>query len=300
MPVFCSVFGRLPPPPHIHTPGLPPLQVFRGVSMLLFIGYPSVSMKLFNLFKCREVEGVYYLAADMRLVCFDRVWVAYAAYGIGMIGLYVVGLPVAMFVMLFRRRGSLFGENSTETAARFVLVSACCSCASFWRADCGEPCAPPPLPACGLPNEFRLCPPPLSWCVVHCRIQCPLLLVCGLQTCSLGRYGFMYAEYGPNAWWWESEELVRKMLLTSVAVLMDAGSPLQVSCAARFCPHPRRPHSMPIVLLLRSFLGATDHTVTVMLNSIRARHSTVSRVQALASFLPLTTPFPPRRSPSQS
>ncbi len=34
--------------------------------------------------------------------------------------------------------------------------------------------------------------------------------------------------YGEAAWWWETEELVRKLLLTAVAVLLDAGSPLQV------------------------------------------------------------------------
>ncbi len=33
--------------------------------------------------------------------------------------------------------------------------------------------------------------------------------------------------YGESAWWWEAEELVRKLLLTAVAVLLDAGSPLQ-------------------------------------------------------------------------
>ena len=35
--------------------------------------------------------------------------------------------------------------------------------------------------------------------------------------------------YGPTAWWWEVEELVRKLLLSAVVVLFDAGSPLQVS-----------------------------------------------------------------------
>jgi hypothetical protein len=30
--------------------------------------------------------------------------------------------------------------------------------------------------------------------------------------------------------YWEVEELIRKLLLTAVAVLMDAGSPLQVRC----------------------------------------------------------------------
>ena len=34
--------------------------------------------------------------------------------------------------------------------------------------------------------------------------------------------------YGPSAWFWETEELLRKLFLTAVAVLMDTGNPLQV------------------------------------------------------------------------
>ena len=49
------------------------------------------------------------------------------------------------------------------------------------------------------------------------------------------RFGFLYEVYGPTAWWWEVEELVRKLLLTSVAVLFDAGSPLQLALAVMIC-----------------------------------------------------------------
>ena len=48
---------------------------------------------------------------------------------------------------------------------------------------------------------------------------------------TMRTYGFLYDSYGPVAWFWETEELVRKLLLTAVAVLMDAGSPLQVTMA---------------------------------------------------------------------
>ena len=41
-------------------------------------------------------------------------------------------------------------------------------------------------------------------------------------------YGFLYEVYGPTAWWWEVEELVRKLLLSAVVVLFESGSPLQV------------------------------------------------------------------------
>ena len=42
-------------------------------------------------------------------------------------------------------------------------------------------------------------------------------------------YGFLYLSYGADAWWWEVEELLRKLLLSAVVVLVEAGSPVQVS-----------------------------------------------------------------------
>ena len=41
--------------------------------------------------------------------------------------------------------------------------------------------------------------------------------------------------YGPSAWWWEVEELVRKLLLSAVVVLIQPGSPLQVTLAVLTC-----------------------------------------------------------------
>jgi hypothetical protein len=76
------------------------------------------------------------------------------------LAVYVVGLPLVIFVMLYKRRRNLFGPDSDE---------------------------------------------------------------------NLRKYGFLYDGYGPVAWWWETEELLRKLLLTAVAVLLDPGSPLQAS-----------------------------------------------------------------------
>jgi hypothetical protein len=44
-------------------------------------------------------------------------------------------------------------------------------------------------------------------------------------------YGFLYEAYGPVAWWWEVEELLRKLFLTALVVVLDPGSPLQVTLA---------------------------------------------------------------------
>ncbi len=44
------------------------------VSMVLFIAYPSVSIKIMRMFNCVKVEDSFYLAVDMRLECFTKQW----------------------------------------------------------------------------------------------------------------------------------------------------------------------------------------------------------------------------------
>jgi hypothetical protein len=140
--------------------------VFKASFMLLFIAYPGVSVKVLRLFKCRQIEGVWWLAADMRLRCYDGRWAGFAIYGLVMAALYVVGLPAVVLCILWRRRHKLFGSPTDP----FVEST---------RAT----------------------------------------------------YGFLYADYGASAWWWEVEELTRKLLLSAVVVLIDEGSPLQVTLA---------------------------------------------------------------------
>jgi hypothetical protein len=62
---------------------------------------------------------------------------------------------------------------------------------------------------------------------------CGLALIC---TCDLP-----CCSYGETSWFWEVEELLRKLLLTAVAVLLDAGSPLQVCLLSLSCPGPPIP-----------------------------------------------------------
>ena len=76
---------------------------------------------------------------------------------------FVIGFPLGVFVLLFRRRHKLHGDSSDPYVAT-----------------------------------------------------------------TQSKYGFLYLSYGPSAWWWEVEELVRKLLLSAVVVLLQSGSPLQV------------------------------------------------------------------------
>jgi hypothetical protein len=141
-------------------------DVFKASFMLLFIAYPGVSLKVLRLFKCREIEGEWWLAADMRLRCYDGRWAGFAIYGIMMAIVYILGLPASVLWILWRRRHKLFGSPTDPFVAS-----------------------------------------------------------------TRETFGFLYADYGSSAWWWEVEELLRKLLLSAVVVLIDEGSPLQVTLA---------------------------------------------------------------------
>ena len=97
------------------------LLVFKATFMILFVAYPGVSLKIFQLFHCRRVEGVDWLVADMRLRCYTPEWTGFAFYALVMAVMYIVGLPTTVFVLLWRRRHSLFNApvagSTTATKA---------------------------------------------------------------------------------------------------------------------------------------------------------------------------------------
>ncbi len=73
-----------------------------------------------QVFNCRDVNGVWYLVADMRQECYTGEWVAIAAYALVMIAVYVVGLPLAVLVILYRNRTHLFGDPALDDQAKLV------------------------------------------------------------------------------------------------------------------------------------------------------------------------------------
>jgi hypothetical protein len=106
------------------------------VFMLLFIAYPGVSLKVLRLFKCRNIEGEWWLAADMRLRCYDGRWAGFAFYGLIVTAVYVVGLPAAVLWILWRRRHKLFGSPTdpfvASTHATFGFLYAAYGPSAWW------------------------------------------------------------------------------------------------------------------------------------------------------------------------
>jgi hypothetical protein len=146
-------------------------MLFHAIFFVLFVAYPSISLRVLQTFLCTEVEGEHFLLADIRTQCYTRRWARMAVYSAVMGVVYVLGLPIVTAVILIRHRraGTLF-----------------------------EP-----------------------------RDHNP----------TISTYGFLYADYGPSAWWWEVEETVRKLLLSTVVAVRwrVTASPLQPAVALLIC-----------------------------------------------------------------
>ncbi len=229
-----SPFPHLPSPPYaivvvcLQLKAVNWAAVFRSSFTLLFLAYPGVSLKVLRVFKCREVDGQFWLVADMRLQCYTSEWAGYAAYSIFICAVYVVGLPVGQWLM---------------------------SCPSCSRSPSLSPQYCPSLPRClvcllTLRDRAALCmycdlddvavgavfcvtclcllPPHHLTPLVLCTAVLVLLWrrrrsLFGTHTTvesTQATFGFLYLDYGPTAWLWEVE------------VWLVAGLPVAVAHAA--------------------------------------------------------------------
>ena len=173
----------------------------------------GVALKIMRLFRCNYIEGQYWLAADMRLECYNSQWagcVAVSAQG---------GRPGSMTSALSSLRGVLRYPLVIVGAPGLAIRVGCVGFSpgrfAFYAIVIGA------LYVAGLPiavfvilyrRRRQLFGDPNDPHIVETR-----------ET-----FGFLYEVYGPTAWWWEVEELVRKLLLSAVVVLIEPGSPLQV------------------------------------------------------------------------
>ena len=72
-----------------------------SIIAILFI-YPTICSKVFTTFKCIEVDGRSYLAADMVHQCFSGDWIFWAMTSALGMAVYVVGIPLLLLILLFR------------------------------------------------------------------------------------------------------------------------------------------------------------------------------------------------------
>jgi len=128
--------------------------------LLLFLIYPGTSMYMLLIFGCAEIDGSYYLRADISLPCYDSQWMRHAFLSILGILLYTIGIPFFIYLLLRRNRHKIYSSE-----------------------------------------KFKL------------------------------RFGFIYIRYEPEFWFWELEEMCRKIVMVCAVPLISPGTPSQVVCA---------------------------------------------------------------------
>ena len=87
------------------------------LSMLLYTLYVGVATRVFQHFRCREIMGVWYLAADYTLVCYDGPWMGTAAIGYLAMFVFVLGIPLGQFAVLWKYRKFIDERKCTDKAS---------------------------------------------------------------------------------------------------------------------------------------------------------------------------------------
>jgi len=78
--------------------------------------FPGLSTKIFQMMKCVTIQGIegQLLVEDYSVVCNQGEHVGYTVLAGVFLGVYVVGIPLAIFLMLWRNRNHLHDTNSPK------------------------------------------------------------------------------------------------------------------------------------------------------------------------------------------
>ncbi|KNC46970.1 cell surface receptor IPT/TIG domain-containing protein [Thecamonas trahens ATCC 50062] len=94
-------------------------RIWVSVLVLIFFTHPSVTSTVLEVFACRNIDGVAYLAADMSLACYTASHVRWMiAAGVFFV-VYVVGVPVGGVFLLWRQREVL---HTAEGRRRYAFL----------------------------------------------------------------------------------------------------------------------------------------------------------------------------------
>merc|ERR1711907_587525 len=91
---------------------------------ILFLGtytfYTSVSTTIFRVFKCKEIQGQWFLEANYKVQCFQGTWWSYAVFAGAGVLVYIVGVPLVLFVLLWRNRRYLYEDEEMRDDSRWM------------------------------------------------------------------------------------------------------------------------------------------------------------------------------------
>ena len=92
------------------------------VTMVVYLIFPTLCQQAFQIFDCKTVAEVQYLAIDLEHPCYEGDhMVAVLTLGISQLALFVVGLPLLVLYFLRRNRKRSGGLNRLRVRVRYGL-----------------------------------------------------------------------------------------------------------------------------------------------------------------------------------
>ena len=90
--------------------------------MVVYLIFPTLCQQAFQIFDCKTVAEVQYLAIDLEHPCYEGDhMVAVLTLGISQLALFVVGLPLLVLYFLRRNRKRSGGLNRLRVRVRYGL-----------------------------------------------------------------------------------------------------------------------------------------------------------------------------------
>ena len=91
-------------------------MVFKITILTILLLYPGLTTKIFQMFKCAAIEGVegQLLVQDYAVTCHQGKHVTYTVVASISICVFVIGIPLFMFLLLFTNRKHLHDATSSK------------------------------------------------------------------------------------------------------------------------------------------------------------------------------------------
>ena len=86
------------------------------VILIVLLLFPGLSTKVFQIWKCQEIYGIAgeLLVQDFNVVCYQGEHVTYTFLAVTFLFVYILGIPLTMFMLLWRNRKHLHNEKSPK------------------------------------------------------------------------------------------------------------------------------------------------------------------------------------------
>lgn len=245
------------------------------ILFLLFVFLPQTSSTIFALYACDTFDdGKPRLRADYAVSCQGDMYLHYTMLGFLLILLYPCGVPLAYFILLYKKRKHLnpaYWQNRTESlwaavlaafdrydrnqTGTLVLAEFCAMCRDldlgYTQQDMVQAFAEIDLDDSGEIEAEEL----FTWWVNHDLSAKDFDQHVGGDTEDQNRHVyseeealekrardiklqpflFLFEMYRPSTWWWEVFETVRRLLLTGALTVFEPGSVFQLFVGMMIC-----------------------------------------------------------------